>query len=161
MNNDNKFIYITIAAVIAIFVVIALINKGDGTPAGAWEGTDIACLPNGHQNLAMHIHPTISISVDGVMEAIPANIGLNSGCMAEVHTHEADGVIHIESITNKTFVLGDFFEVWGKEIDRSGYQTQVLADGKEVEDPSGLTLLDLQKIEVIYTSATSTTATTQ
>jgi hypothetical protein len=37
-------------------------------------------------------------------------------CFYWLHTHAADGIIHIESPIARTFTLGDFFDVWGQKL---------------------------------------------
>jgi hypothetical protein len=75
---------------------------------------------------------------------VPANIGINSDqqCLYWLHTHDATGIIHIEapqSSSKRKFTLGNFFDVWGKKLDRThvgattltGNQTLVMfVDGK-------------------------------
>lgn len=117
-----------------------------------WKDLGVDCLPS-HQNANLHIHPTLTIKVDGKKEIIPANIGIVQGCMAETHTHDADGVIHIESVeAGRTFTLAQFFKVWGKELERDGFRAQIFADGNSVTDPNTLIMRDLQVIEINYGS---------
>ena len=59
-----------------------------------------------------HIHPTLAITVNGQSVSIPGGIGLTGTIVGSIHTHAADGVIHVESREAKT--LGDFFSVWGQ-----------------------------------------------
>lgn len=144
-----------------VLIVFALIILGLlawnyflNTPAqaGFWNDTQIACLPNGHENLAQHIHPELTITVDGEREVVPANIGLTPSCMAEIHTHDATGKIHIESVTERTFTLAEFFLVWGKTLEREGYTVAVTADGEVVADPGALVLKDHQQLKIIYSA---------
>ena len=37
-------------------------------------------------------------------------------CFYWLHTHAADGIIHIESPVQRTFTLGDFFDEWGQPL---------------------------------------------
>ena len=37
-------------------------------------------------------------------------------CFYWLHTHAADGIIHIESPVKRIFTLGDFFDVWGQRL---------------------------------------------
>jgi hypothetical protein len=33
-----------------------------------------------------------------------------------LHTHDATGIIHIESPDNRTYTLGNFFDIWGQPL---------------------------------------------
>lgn len=119
------------------------------------DTTSVGCLPNGHQNLALHIHPRLSIVVDGEKEAVPANIGIRENCMAEVHTHDTTGELHIETVTverGDLFTLQDFFDVWEMELEREGYVVQVFHNGREQEMLSDVPLRDGENLEIVYTS---------
>jgi len=35
-----------------------------------------------------------------------------------LHTHAADGIIHTESPVERTYTLGDFFDIWGQPLGR-------------------------------------------
>lgn len=74
----------------------------------------VSCLINEDY----HIHAHISIFVDGQSFAVPSQIGLGS-CAFELHTHDASGVIHIETSTEKKFTLGQVFAVWGEPLTRT------------------------------------------
>lgn len=120
--------------------------------AKEWNDTGVKCLPNGHQNLAQHIHPQISILVDGAPEIVPANIGNAGSCMSEIHTHDQTGLIHIESVVLKDFQLKHFFSIYGKTLARDGYTAKVTIDGASLTEEEALntTLKDKQKIVVEY-----------
>lgn len=67
--------------------------------------------PSGHDD-AYHIHARLGIVVgDGVIPP-PADIGVGTTCLYWVHTHAADGVIHVEAPANVSPTLGDFFAIW-------------------------------------------------
>lgn len=109
--------------------------------------------------LSMHIHPELSITMDGQPVAIPANIGVDPTCMKAVHTHDETGKIHIEYPEKRDFVLGDFFAIWGqsfskdqildKKVDDT-HTITVLVDGQPNQDFENLILNDAQKIEIRY-----------
>ncbi len=40
-------------------------------------------------------------------------------CFYWLHTHAADGIIHIESPVHRTYTLGDFFNIWGQPLTAS------------------------------------------
>src|SRR6476469_8604549 len=47
-----------------------------------------------------HIHPTLTILLDGQQVSIPAGIGINGSNFADPHTHDYSGTLHIgESAT--------------------------------------------------------------
>lgn len=64
--------------------------------------------------LGMHIHPQLSILINGGHLGIPANIGITADCMRPVHTHDASNQLHVEWTAARDFTLGEFFRVWGK-----------------------------------------------
>ncbi len=154
MQKNTKYLLIGAIIVIIILFAVGRITTRSAK-ATTWADTNIPCLSNGHQNLAMHIHQIVTITVDGKSEVIPANVGIDTTCMAEVHTHDTSGEIHLESSSQKTYTLGDFFTVWGENIDRPGYTLAVTVDGKPVDDPASLILHDEQRISLVYTSSTS------
>ncbi len=142
-----------VAIIIALFVWGVMSQKNP--PVVYVPGTDVACLPHGHQNLASHIHPVMTITVDGVAETLPANIGITNDCMAEVHTHDATGTIHVETITKdrlEVLTLADFFAVWGKPLVREGYTVTLMVDGATIIDPEMIRFKDGQKISLSYVS---------
>jgi hypothetical protein len=72
-----------------------------------------------HGQLGMHIHPQLSILVNGGHIAIPANIGITADCMRPVHTHDASSQLHVEWTSKRDFTLGDFFRVWDKTFSKN------------------------------------------
>src|SRR5205823_1101980 len=57
---------------------------------------------------------TLQIFVNGNPVSVPAQIGIGTdGSFAELHTHDATGIIHFESPTQANFTLGQFFDDWG------------------------------------------------
>ncbi|PIR38771.1 MAG: hypothetical protein COV34_00430 [Candidatus Zambryskibacteria bacterium CG10_big_fil_rev_8_21_14_0_10_42_12] len=150
MKTNTKFII-----AIALLVVAGLFFWGKQNQSVSimfWNETGIECLSDGHVNLAQHIHPAISVTMDGEPVAIPANIGVTSTCMAEVHTHDASGEIHIETVeAGKEFGVGDFFVVWGEDFAKEGYRRSVTVNGVEV-DVETYTMKDHDEIIVSYIS---------
>lgn len=89
----------------------------------------ISCQAN--EQTIFHIHAHLAIFVDGSPRQVPAGIGIpgaqaqngaqgafiSSGtCFYWLHTHAADGIIHIESPVQRTYTLGDFFGEWGQPL---------------------------------------------
>jgi hypothetical protein len=65
--------------------------------------------------LAYHIHQHLDVYLNGKPITVPALIGINDGAyLTELHTHDASGIIHVESeSSDKHYTLGTFFAEWG------------------------------------------------
>jgi hypothetical protein len=102
---------------------------GDGyrSPATAVDG--IQC--QGAEQVLFHIHAHLTVFVDGTARRVPYGIGIpgaqvsptpvgpyvaTGSCFYWLHTHAADGIIHIESPVERTYMLGDFFDLWGQTL---------------------------------------------
>ena len=105
-----------------------------GTSAMATGSTvdGIGCL--GQEQTLFHIHAHLTIYVNGSARQIPYGVGItgaqaestpegpfvaSGNCYYWLHTHAADGIIHIESPLQRTYTLGDFFDIWGQRLDRT------------------------------------------
>jgi hypothetical protein len=78
-----------------------------------------------------HIHAHLAIFVNGQGRQVPAAIGVPGAqaqqtahgpfiaagtCFYWLHTHAADGIIHIESPVQRAYTLGEFFDEWGQPL---------------------------------------------
>jgi len=71
----------------------------------------------GAEGTVIHLHAHLDIYVNGKHETVPAQIGIYDGqFLTDLHTHDATGVMHVESSTNRKFSLGEFFGVWGVRL---------------------------------------------
>ena len=88
----------------------------------------------GAEQFLFHIHARLTVFVDGKPKRIPYGIGIadpqaqryagsvfvtGGACFSWLHTHAADGIIHIESPVQRTYTLGNFFDVWGQPLSRA------------------------------------------
>ena len=109
----------------------APILAGTGTAASGGAVDGIEC--NAGEQTLFHIHAPLAIYVDGRARAMPYGIGIpgaraepilgapfvtTGDCFYWLHTHAADGIIHIESPVARVYTLGDFFDVWGQPLTR-------------------------------------------
>jgi hypothetical protein len=88
------------------------------SPGGAIDG--ISC--GGSEMLNYHIHAHLTLYQNGRAVPVPAYVGIPyssainaSGqhtCFYWLHTHDASGVVHIESPTHDLYTLGQFFDIW-------------------------------------------------
>jgi hypothetical protein len=96
----------------------------------------------GEEGNVEHIHAHLDVIVNGRAVAVPAGIGIDQKAqkISPLHTHEANGVIHIESPVKATFSLGQFMTEWDVALtERSlgglkaggGKEFHVYVNGKE------------------------------
>ncbi len=110
---------------------------------------------------AIHWHPQLSIIINGLRQTIPSNIGISSGGHSPIHTHDADGTLHMENSnpTKRSVTLGYFFDIWGKEFSKQcifDYCTDkgnltMSVNGKENFDFENYFIQDKDKIVINYT----------
>ena len=122
---------------------------GFGSPV---DGIECATM----EQQVFHIHTQLSLFVKGKQIEIPRFIGMvpnaNGGCLYWLHTHDASGVIHVESPEIRDFTLGNFFHVWGEDLSRtqvgpySGPVTAYVNGGKYDGDLSAIPLRSHQEI---------------
>jgi hypothetical protein len=104
-----------------------LAAAGSPPPGGSVDG--ISC--QGGEQTLFHIHARLTIFVGGRSERVPYGVGISNpqtestqrgpfvasgACFSWLHTHAADGIIHIESPVQRAFTLGNFFDVWGQPL---------------------------------------------
>jgi hypothetical protein len=101
------------------------------------------------EGAALHVHQHLDVYVHGRRVTVPGGIGIAvaRGLISPLHTHDASGVVHIESPQARTFTLGELFGVWGVRLTRrclGGYcasgadSLRVYADGRLVPGDPGL-----------------------
>ena len=66
----------------------------------------------------LHHHEHLDLYVNGRKVTVPALVGIDeqAGFLTELHTHDASGIIHVESPTQRSFALGQFFCEWGVKL---------------------------------------------
>lgn len=98
---------------------------GNGQPVDGIEGSS-------REMLSVHIHAHLALFSNGQQIAVPYGIGivrpfqLTNGFVGMgngfywLHTHDATGILHIESPDTRSYTLGNFFDVWGQPLGRDG-----------------------------------------
>lgn len=119
---------------IGAVVLIIVFNSTKSTAAGA-PIDNIQCQSG--EQLAVHYHAHLTILVDGNETLLPALIGIDNTdqCLYWTHTHDTTGVIHIEAPRNfatHKFLLGEFFDVWGKKLDSTHVGDTTLSSGQKL-----------------------------
>jgi len=102
-----------------------------GTATAATGATVDGIRCETSEQTLFHIHAHLTIFVNGAARQVPAAIGIpgavpqqtqagpfiGSGtCFYWLHTHAADGIVHIESPVQRTYTLGQFFDEWGQPL---------------------------------------------
>jgi hypothetical protein len=117
---------------------VVVLNVPDLAPAGTTRTgktvDGISCRPLAKETDKYHIHIHVAVYVNGHQVRLPAGIGITkpllvqhyaSGlfddvglydCLYWLHTHVADGIVHVEAPTKQSFTLGQFFDVWGQPL---------------------------------------------
>jgi hypothetical protein len=102
------------------------------SPAATTVGQNIdgiSCQTS--EQTIFHIHAHLTIFANGSPRQVPAGIGIlapqaqssaqgpfvvSGKCFYWLHTHAADGIIHIESPVHRAYNLGEFFDEWGQPL---------------------------------------------
>jgi hypothetical protein len=97
-------------------------------------------------DIGYHVHAQLNVYVNGKQTPVPANIGIDpqGRFISPIHTHDATGVVHMESTRYYPFTLGEFVNVWGVYFtnnqlgaykDGNGNVLQLWVNGKQIADP--------------------------
>jgi|SRR5579872_3250616 len=132
-------------------------EPGD-TPTGGHGQTIDGIEGSSREMLQVHVHAHLSLFYKGQQIAIPYGIGIvqpfqvNQGFVGMgagiywLHTHDATGIIHVESPDSRTYTLGQFFDIWGQPLDGQNVAgltgtVRAFVDGKAfMGSPRGIVL---------------------
>jgi hypothetical protein len=136
--------------------------------AATWQTVDgIRCDASEH--VAYHIHAHLAVYVNGSLRPVPAGIGLVSpvaqktahgrfysatSCYYWLHVHAQDGIIHVESPTERTYTLGQFFALWRRPLTARqvgpvrGPLTVFVNGRRYAGDPADITLRSREDIQI-------------
>jgi len=94
----------------------------------------ITCRKATDENVKYHIHIHVQVFVNGSQRRLPAGIGVTSpplvehyksgtfldvgpyNCLYWIHTHAADGIVHVEAPAKGSFTLGQLFDIWSQPL---------------------------------------------
>ena len=174
---DRRRLWIVIATATALAVALAatLVFSAKDPPVGTapagfepvYEGLEERRVAAGVSTMGdpadpdAHLHPKLTLFAKGERIQIPVNIGIDPAKsgeeMASLHTHETDGTIHMEGMSEAT--LGQFFEIWGipfSESELGPYEAdgdksiRIWDEGRTSNAFDRLKLGDGQEIVVAY-----------
>jgi hypothetical protein len=180
LDRRRRLVAIAVAALAALGFVVAAAAHGpsrgraarasaalglQGGPApwapdyGSLTARLAALRLPGQSDTAFHIHVLVRIVIDGRPVPVPAQIGIDpqGRFLAPLHTHDASGIVHIESDRPFPFTLGQFFTIWGVRFGdarigglagRGDRRLRVYVDGRPVAHPAAHVLRAHDRIVV-------------
>jgi hypothetical protein len=117
---------------------------------------------NDTEQVLFHVHAHLAIYVNGKPKLLPYGVGIvppyqlqqtSTGPFVDggskfywLHTHDETGVIHIESPVQRSFTLGNFFDVWHQTLSATqvgpakGTVTAFVGGKKYTGDPKNIPL---------------------
>ncbi len=163
---------LVIVILLLVFGIGFYLFKKDTTPI---QTNDFSSVPSDTQLLSnmhkagldvltaegtvLHIHQHLDIVVNGQNIAVPAEIGVGTGFISPIHTHDAGGVIHVESPVQKDFKLSQFFDEWGIDFNdncvatycrNDSHKLIVAVNGNPISSVRDYVLKAHDEIEVWY-----------
>lgn len=144
---------------LVIIFIIWLAFYGSSSATLSKSNREIALACTNDMATRFHIHTNLEILINEEKQIIPTDVGVNSACMNALHTHDMNGVIHVESPQERDFTLSDFFAVWGKTyskdqiLDAKADDQHIIREtvnGKEVPDYENTALRDGDRIVISY-----------
>jgi hypothetical protein len=157
----------------AALITLALVRRGPSSPAAnaPWGKNEthlrerlvalgLPALPV--EGKLLHTHEHLDLYLNGRHVAVPANVGIGSDprFYSPLHTHDRTGILHVESPTNRTYTLGQFFGVWGVRLSSTcigaycagdDRTLQAFVDGKRFRgDPAQIPLRRHEEIVIAF-----------
>lgn len=129
-----------VAALLAIagtVFVVNLVSANNPTLLASTDGQaqgqaidGISCQTS--EQVVYHIHAHLAVYTNGKSRILPEGIGIvpptqvvqtSTGpfvtagtCFYWLHSHTADGIIHIESPSQRVYTLGNYFDIWKQPL---------------------------------------------
>jgi hypothetical protein len=133
-----------LAVLLAITATVVLVNQQPSSnpsnnaslladTSGMAQGQPvdgISCQTS--EQIVYHIHAHLAVYTNGKARTIPEGIGIvpptqvvqtSAGpfvvagtCFYWLHSHTADGIVHIESPSQRVYALGNYFDIWNQPL---------------------------------------------
>lgn len=112
----------------------------------------------------IHSHSTLSIEINGKKINIPSNVGISAISHSPMHTHEGNGVIHMEYggvVREKDLDLSKFFNIWGEDFNSTSFmgnpvgkkgELKMTVNGKDNLEFEKYSMKDGDVIDITYKS---------
>ena len=156
-NKTKQKVFVIFTAIITTVSLAGLTGVFTGAPQPGGNTSqanssnnqpqyDIPCSTSEN----FHTRSRLTIIVDGKELPLPANIGVDQECTREIHTHNEDGIIHIESAVDRGYTFADFLNVLGITLDQQGYTAKLTVNGAFNDNDPNFKLEDGQEIILEY-----------
>jgi hypothetical protein len=143
-ENTNRrrlgFLLASLAALLVIAGTVFVVNLVSANGPTLLASTDgqgqgqpvdgISCDTS--EQVVYHIHAHLAVYTNGEARIIPEGIGIvpptevvqtSAGpfvaagkCFYWLHSHTADGIIHVESPSQRVYTLGNYFDIWNQPL---------------------------------------------
>jgi hypothetical protein len=170
-RRARRLRYTAAGAAAALLAGAGIVIAGTGhSRAGSLPGPIDAIRCEVSEQVLFHVHSHLAIFANGRPLAVSEGIGIappqgvqqtsqgpfvaSGACFYWLHTHARDGIIHIESPIERTFTLGEFFDVWHQPLGRSrvagarGPVTAYVDGHRVVGDPRTIGLGDHKVVQL-------------
>ena len=155
-----------VAGLLAVALLVAACSgtDKDGVPiadpvGGFGENVGAVSCDFGGHDAAYHIHSQLTIKLpDGSTAEVPPNIGISEDCMYWLHTHEPDGLLHVEAPNETLATLADFLEIWRRSTNPTipnavnAGLAEIRVMGELVDDAASIELKEGLGIEITVTA---------
>ncbi len=133
-SHKGRNLAIIAGIIVAVIVVGAVASLSVFKSSNSAEALVINGIPcDAQEHTVYHTHAHLDIFVNGQAYEVPAGIGIEpSKCLFWLHTHSADGILHMESPENRVMTLGDLVDIWQKTaLDVKGFQNVPSANSQQ------------------------------
>lgn len=140
-------------------------RPADTTRRAAAVGLRVAAA----EGTAAHFHAHLDVLVDGKAVTVPAGLGLGDSAagLAELHTHDTSGVLHVEAPTGgRAYSLGQLFAEWNVRLTPGQLGGLTAAGGRTLTtyvdgapatgNPAGTVIKAHQEIVLVFGSGSPT-----
>jgi len=131
-----------VLAALVFFGTQALANKSSASngvptlpPETPGKTIDHLVQCDDGMSVGYHVHAHLTILDAGKPIVPPATIGHNYAhdCLYWTHTHNTDGIIHIESPKVVSLTLGNFFDVWHQPLNSHQIASGKVKPGQSIK----------------------------
>lgn len=113
-----------VLALVGLIAFYVIENQTPANPAYSPVGK-ISC--DGGEHSDFHIHAHLTVYVNGKKMTPLAGVGIapDNSCIYWLHTHNTDGVMHVEAPNGSALTLKNFLDIWSTRFSTLGYPSEL------------------------------------